>query len=62
MEVTLSCRKQAAKMLFSQYHKGNVTSILSTRNVMWTLGGGGGGGLAPVTFLGEKSWKILIVC
>ena len=23
---------------------------------------GGGGGLAPVTFLGEKSWKISIVC
>ena len=33
-------------------------SILSTRNVMWTLGGGG---LAPVTFLREKSWKISIV-
>ena len=31
---------------------------------MWTLGGegGGGGGLAPVTFLGKKSWKIPIVC
>ena len=25
------------------------------------VGGGGGGGLAPVTFLGEKSWKISIV-
>ena len=24
--------------------------------------GGWGGGLAPVTFLGEKSWKISIVC
>ena len=36
--------------------------ILSTRNVMWTLGGGGGGGLAPVTVLGEKSWKISMVC
>ena len=23
--------------------------------------GGGGGGLAPVTFLGEKSWEISIV-
>ena len=23
--------------------------------------GGGGGGLAPVTFIGEKSWKISIV-
>ena len=34
-------------------------SILSTRNVIWTLGGGGG--VAPVTFLGEKSWKISIV-
>ena len=38
-------------------------SILSTRNVIWTLGGGGGGGrgLALVTFFGEKSWKISIV-
>ena len=26
------------------------------------VGGLGGGGLAPVTFLGEKSWKISIVC
>ena len=34
-------------------------SILSTRNVKWTLGGWGGGG-SPVTFLGEKSWKISI--
>ena len=34
-------------------------SILSTRNVIWTLGGIGG--LAPVTFLGEKSWTISIV-
>ena len=25
------------------------------------FGGWGGGGLAPVTFLGEKSWKISIV-
>ena len=25
-------------------------------------GGGGGGGLAPVTILGEKSWKISIFC
>ena len=33
-------------------------SILSTRNVIWTLRGGGGGGVAPVTFVGEKSWKI----
>ena len=24
--------------------------------------GGGGGGVAPVTFLVEKSWKISIVC
>ena len=31
---------------------------LSTRNVIWTLGGGGGGGGALGTFLGEKSWKI----
>ena len=34
--------------------------FLSTRNVIWTLGGGGG--VAPVMFLGEKSWKISIVC
>ena len=35
-------------------------SILSKRNVViWTLAGGGG--LAPATFPGENSWKILIV-
>ena len=42
-------------------------SILSTRNVVYmdvgggSGGGGGGGGLVPVTFLSEKSWKILLV-
>ena len=34
-------------------------SILSKRNVIWTLAGEGG--LAPVTFSGENSWKISIV-
>ena len=33
-------------------------SILSTRNVIWTLEVGGG--VAPVTFLGNKSRKISI--
>ena len=37
-------------------------SILSTRNVIWTVGGGGAEGFAPVKFRGKKSWKISIVC
>ena len=44
----------AALFLIRERH----ISILSTRNVIWKLGGGGE--LAPVMFLGEKSLKISI--
>ena len=37
-------------------------SILSTRNVIWSLGVGAGGGLVPMTSLGEELWKISIAC
>ena len=43
--------------------RGSVTYRFCPRETSYGRwgGGGGGGGLAPVTFLGEKSWKISIV-
>ena len=56
----LTKNNNTCEILLIYYLGKRHISILSTRSVIWTLGGEGGG-VAPVTFLGKKSWKISIV-
>ena len=55
-------RKTSKDAKFTQCFGKCHISILSTRNVIWTLGGVGGGRVGACDVSRWKSWKISMVC